>query len=823
MAKRLLCVLLSVLMVVAMLPTGVFAFDTVVTSQEVADEKGTVISTMTITESGSLSSLFSASDVDVTDENQYLVVYYSLDDSSYSGWGAGALYDSSGANVGGISVNSYGVYSISLPELEETCSGNSTSVTGGIYLSWWGTSYSTLIKAEIVDLSYTVVASQEMSSSGTLTILSGLDFTDSDLYLRVYYSLTDSDGQWNGPAALSSSSWAGVVSVPSYSSCGGTYSISLVELDSAFTTAGYSVEDGVVLNWWGDSYATLLGAEVIDYSPDEDEDDGETETETVIAAQTNTGTLTILSGADFTDEELYLYVYYTLDNEDYSYYGPAALCNTSWANIVYIDSYHDCSGIYVISLVDLAVAFTNAGDDATSGVILNFWASAESQGAYATFTSAQLVRISSGASGEDEPGETTDYTFPIEGYAYGDGSSAYDTETGTVTFENAWSSCIGWYFGSSSTVKLESLTITFAEAVPNYMQLQVQYCDSEHDNSSVGISTGATSVAISAGEYSSDNEGVIDAGESILQIYLQSGTAESSVTIASVTYTLATETLPTFYGRALTLDGEIGVTYYFSMDGVTNPGDYYLSATIDGGTEQTYTLDSTVDIDDVTYYRYTVYVNPTELYSDIEATLTDGTTEVETTTYSVSTYCEKAIKNEDGTWSNEVALCEAVLNYGYYVETWLNKSSSIDISESDDDWTDPVGTWTVDLSSYSNSTNEEGVNGKTLALDGEGIFIRIYVSDGTANYAVSGQEVITGTDEDNGAYIEFKVAAKNMDKTFTIIKDGEEFSTYSVYSYIYSITSSKIDESNGITENLQNLCKAIYYYCVEAQSYNGWV
>ncbi|MCD7822636.1 MAG: hypothetical protein LUG86_01250 [Oscillospiraceae bacterium] len=437
----------------------------------------------------------------------------------------------------------------------------------------------------------------------------------------------------------------------------------------------------------------------------------------------------------------------------------------------------------------------------------------------ATISITSMYITASATSGGDEPGETTDYTFPIEGHAYGNGSSAYDTTTGVVTFENAWTSCIGWYFGESSTIKLESLTITFAEAVPNYMQLVVVYCSGQKD-SSVGIGSGTT-VTISAGEYSSDNNNVIDASECIKQIYLQSSTAGSSVTIASVTYTLATETLPTFYGRALTLDGEIGVTYYFNMTGVENVDDYVLSASIGGATAKDYSLGSTVDIDGKTYYRYTVYVLPTQLTSTIKAKLTDGTNEVEVSEYSVSIYCKRAIgyaADGDTDWDDTADLCKQVLNYGYYLDLWLHSGTStsgIDIAEDyDSTWTDPVtGTLDVTFDEKYDSTSDDVK--KTLALDGKGIYIRVYVSDNTAGYTVSGKTLETSTDS-NGQYIEFKVATDEMADIFTVCNaDGTTYTTYSIYSYI----KNNVSNSN---EYLVKLCKAIYYYCEAALNY-AWV
>ncbi|MCD7784958.1 MAG: hypothetical protein LUH18_05180 [Oscillospiraceae bacterium] len=130
---------------------------------------------------------------------------------------------------------------------------------------------------------------------------------------------------------------------------------------------------------------------------EEEEDDGDDDDDNVVAEQTSTGTLTILNGADFTDEDLYLYINYTLDDDTKSGWGHAAICNMYNATNV-INLIADSSGFYSISLVDLAVAFTEASLDANDGVSINWWAD------YATFVSAQLVDL-----GTDDDG--TYYTF----------------------------------------------------------------------------------------------------------------------------------------------------------------------------------------------------------------------------------------------------------------------------------------------------------------------------------------------------------------------------------------------------------------------------
>ncbi|MCD8106827.1 MAG: hypothetical protein LUE20_02540 [Oscillospiraceae bacterium] len=277
-----------------------------------------------------------------------------------------------------------------------------------------------------------------------------------------------------------------------------------------------------------------------------------------------------------------------------------------------------------------------------------------------------------------------------------------------------------------------------------------------------------------------------------------------------------------YYGRALTLDGEIGVTYYFQLSGVENPGNYYLMASI-GGTSSyaQYTAVESKTIDDITYCRYTVYVNPTQVSSDIYAYLTNGsdTVSIDTyDTYSVYDYCEYAITTTG--WEDEKTVCEAVLNYAYYATVYAGSSSSLQstLKSIDSTWTDPISSIDVSgLSSYA--TTSDGVD-KTLVL-GSGVYIRVYVDDASATYTVDGEELEVVT-SGSTSYVEFKVYAKEMYRTFTILKDGATYTTYSVYRYIYNICTGTVGE-NGITSELQNLCKAIYDYGEKARAYNNWL
>ncbi len=121
--------------------------------------------------------------------------------------------------------------------------------------------------------------------------------------------------------------------------------------------------------------------------------------------------------------------------------------------------------------------------------------------------------------GEDE----TDYTFPIEGveFATSGWSTTYDSTTGVATF-GSWTG-LGWWFGSSSTLELSELTITATSDID--WQVVVVYVD------------GTTSTTVSASDGTCT---VTPEATAISQIYVQSKAA-GDIAFTSVTYTLAEE------------------------------------------------------------------------------------------------------------------------------------------------------------------------------------------------------------------------------------------------------------------------------------------
>ena len=146
--------------------------------------------------------------------------------------------------------------------------------------------------------------------------------------------------------------------------------------------------------WEEEIYVTKI--EVVDEIP-------ETGTYTVLYSEemTDSGILSFLQDYDFSDPELYLYIYCTVD-EEYLGYGPCGLCSTDWVTLVggSVDSQlaltsneqTNADGYMAVQLSYIAEVFEDAGYDVSDGVILNWWAFIGDE-PYANLTKVEVVRV----------------------------------------------------------------------------------------------------------------------------------------------------------------------------------------------------------------------------------------------------------------------------------------------------------------------------------------------------------------------------------------------------------------------------------------------
>ncbi len=298
-----------------------------------------------------------------------------------------------------------------------------------------------------------------------------------------------------------------------------------------------------------------------------------------------------------------------------------------------------------------------------------------------------------------------------------------------------------------------------------------------------------------------------------------------------------------FYTRTLTLDGSIGVNYYVNMYDLDadEMEKYTVVFYVDDAEYYTASFDSTSCRSDFgdgnTYYRFTVNLDSTQMATSFTAKLMyDGKLVAHSDTYSVRTYCERAIK---GSW-DEKALCEALLNYGAYAQTYFGENTddlaNSTIGDCDNSWSDPVtSTFSADLSGYTTTTDISEISSDisdpaiSLVLKSKTLIRLYFNSSNTSNLTFTvDDETLTITTVDSssdyygtyGYYVEFKVPAGKLSDTYTIDITGSSGTgtvTYSAYAYIYTT----LNDSTS-SDALKNVCKALYYYGVAADSYTNW-
>ncbi|MCD8108018.1 MAG: hypothetical protein LUE20_08680 [Oscillospiraceae bacterium] len=307
---------------------------------------------------------------------------------------------------------------------------------------------------------------------------------------------------------------------------------------------------------------------------------------------------------------------------------------------------------------------------------------------------------------------------------------------------------------------------------------------------------------------------------------------------------------PELYGRTLTLDGAIGVTFYFSMDGLT-ASDYTMSAVVDDdGSARKITgitaSDETKVIGGVTYYRYTVYVYATELAKEISVTLYDGdSVSVGTYTYSVKQYCEWAINGNKS--SSE--LCKALLNYGDAAVTYFADGTYYDnsgwLSSVSSSWSDEYlsSVTDTDASTEGDKPDEIGTISASLGLssanDGSTVLengvisMNFYVNVSSENvdsftFKIN-DTVVEPTYVSDGLYsLSVQIPAKDMMNGKYVLSIGDSYTvTYTVNQYISATLALSTDsEDSGVINELtnrKNLVKAMYLLSNAASTYTGWV
>ena len=306
------------------------------------------------------------------------------------------------------------------------------------------------------------------------------------------------------------------------------------------------------------------------------------------------------------------------------------------------------------------------------------------------------------------------------------------------------------------------------------------------------------------------------------------------------------------YGHSLSLDGDIGVNFYMELGSAVAASETaYMLFTVsknDGSTEtqNVYVkevLDKTATVGDKTYYQFKCRVAAKDMTAKITAQMHYGDTAGEQYTYSVKEYAAKILESPETYFPDEeqrekgVALVKAMLNYGSYAQVYFDP----DIFDVDDERTasyDIVEGTQATIESFSGyiTTFEpvmnlpEGITfeGATLSLKSQTTLSLYFTNPNNVQFDVEAWQ-----GNPNGTYMETEtsgkytiirlrgISVKDVDRIMILSINITEPNDYTAH-YTPLYYCKKVVESDTTSDELKNVCKALYLYWRAAHEYFGY-
>ena len=297
---------------------------------------------------------------------------------------------------------------------------------------------------------------------------------------------------------------------------------------------------------------------------------------------------------------------------------------------------------------------------------------------------------------------------------------------------------------------------------------------------------------------------------------------------------------PVFASHSLVLSGQIGVNFFMDLRALSDAERVgtYMTFTISGAgsvpSEPVY-FDASLMNSDLTYHKFTCYVNSIQMADTITATyhwFEDGVEKTVSEDYSIRQYISAFDAKKESFDATTVALVHALADYGHYVQIFLdanndNWSVGKDYAEMDLHFANSydIDTIKAAVSGYAiDKVNNTGGDIETitysLVLDSE-TAIKVYFKP-SGNYtgtpAVTvGNQTYTAT-KTGGKYVVMipKISAHKLIDSHTIAfttTNGTATVTVSALSYVKGALDYYSDDDS------QNAMAAIYAYSKAAQDF----
>ena len=306
-------------------------------------------------------------------------------------------------------------------------------------------------------------------------------------------------------------------------------------------------------------------------------------------------------------------------------------------------------------------------------------------------------------------------------------------------------------------------------------------------------------------------------------------------------------------GWTLTLDGALGVTFYYEIDPLYLADDSEVSVTftMDGKqTKVSLNENYSYRTDNKTVYGFRFYVDSDKATHEIAPVLTIRKGDVATVTlsqehtYRIYDYLQTVIENESGSYSAElVQLAKTLATYDYYANEYFKYSASytpeINLLSLSDVTSDVLAPYKQVSDTADDTEYPVSYYGANLYLQ-TAVFPRYYatLADPAANpvdtdnlymgYRVSGSgELYTYVKVTKSGNLYAGSAAKrpasDLNATYEMaffVKEGDSYrqvsqiNKLSVYSYIYTAVTN-----TAAKPTLQDAMKALYLYGEAAKAY----
>ena len=288
------------------------------------------------------------------------------------------------------------------------------------------------------------------------------------------------------------------------------------------------------------------------------------------------------------------------------------------------------------------------------------------------------------------------------------------------------------------------------------------------------------------------------------------------------------------YGYSISLDGDIGVNFYMELDEeVAASTDAYMEFSVPNGSKtETQIVYVRSQADDPTlphavltqhgekfYYVFKCRVSAKDMASDITARMKNGDNTGYVYTYSVKEYADYLLAHtaDSEEYAKAAPLVKAMLNYGTAAQTYFNvdgTAANSGLSAEDKN----LGDVTMTDPGFTVTALADGVTfeGATLSLKSQTTLSFYFTGlDESTEFSCEGYTAEKAT---SGDYLIIRVRgikAKNLADDITLTFGGSTV-TYCPMTYCYNVLN---DSGNNYSENLINVCKALYRYCEAAKVY----